>query len=135
MAYPVPQFIKEETKLMGILNFTQLSILVGYGAVLVLFWFILPKWFWIIIAAIFTPLILAITFGRLNNIYIYKLVGAIIRHLWLPKQYVWEKNIPTYSYKENPSKSKEHQIVSPSTYAKKQLDTQLVKDLSNILDE
>jgi len=34
MYYETPQFIREETKLMGVLTFTQLWILVGFGGIL-----------------------------------------------------------------------------------------------------
>ena len=41
MPVPVPQFIKEETKIMGILTFAQLTICVG-GGIIGLFFVLSP---------------------------------------------------------------------------------------------
>jgi len=91
MVYQVPQFIKEETKLMGWITFTQLWILLSFGGLIVLLFFILIPWLWMILLMVLAPACVFLAFGQIHSVPIYTLVMAAIRHFWLPKFYLWKK--------------------------------------------
>lgn len=132
MPFPVPQFIKEETKLMGLINFTQLSILVGFFGLFGLLWVTLQKWLCLTIILILTPFVFAVAFGKIYDVPIYKLVGSMFRYLWLPKQYIFKKEI-YQGFKF--SQTKQPKTPSLPVFQKKQLDRQTLKELSDILDK
>lgn len=133
MPYPVPQFIKEETKVMGLINFIQLSILVGFFGLFGLLWVTLQKWLAITIILILAPFVLAIALGKLHDVPIYKLVGSMFRYFWLPKQYTFKKEMlyQGLRYSKAPPSKTPLQTISQ----KKQLDRQTLKNLSDILDK
>jgi len=133
MPYPVPQFVKEETKLMGLITFTQLSILVGFFGVFGLLWLTVQKWLCLLITMILAPFVFGITFGKIYEVPIYKLVGSMFRHIWLPKQYLWQKET-LISFK-SPKKEKQPFVSSGQSLKRKELDSQTLKELSEILDK
>jgi MFS family permease len=132
MAYQVPKFIEEETKLMGLITFNQLWILLSFAGLLIILFALLQFWLWIILFAIITPLGLFVTFGKVNNLPVYNFIMSAILHFWLPKHYLWQKEMiaPTSS-KNIPQK-----IISTSeTSNKKILDKKTLDQLTNILDK
>jgi hypothetical protein len=131
MAYQVPQFIKEEVKLMGVINFTQLSILIGFFGIFGLLWISVQKWLCLLITLILAPFVFGITFGKIHDVYIYKLVGSMFRYIWLPKQYIWKKET---SFSPQTQKTKKQLISSSSITQTKTLNKQTLKELSDILD-
>ncbi len=132
MIYQVPQFIKEETKLMGWITFTQLWILLSFGGFILLLFFVFKSWLWLILAIILAPIGFSLAFGKIHGVPIYTLAMAAIRHFWLPKYYLWKKErtfskIPhTVSQKSKPT---------VKTQIKKQLDKKTLKQLTDILDK
>ena len=132
MNYQVPQFIKEETKLMGWITFTQLWILLSFGGLIVLLFFILVPWLWMILLMILAPVSVFLAFGQMHSVPIYTLVMAAIRHFWLPKFYLWKKE-KTFS------KTSEYISQKPKSTVKiedkKQLDKKTLKQLTDILDK
>jgi len=133
MIYQVPQFIKEETKLMGWITFTQLWILLSFGGLIILLFFILVPWLWLILAAILAPTGFFLTFGKIHSIPIYTLAISAIRHFWLPKYYLWKKektfSKTSYPVSQKPAKSE------VKIQAKKELDKKTLKQLTDILDK
>ncbi len=142
MPYPVPQFIREKPKLMGLIDFTQVTIIVILGAFLFLTYQLLSSvlWLWIILSLFVTPLALAIAFGKYKGIPIYQLIGYIFRHIWLPKQYLWKKErifinstLPhptSFTKEEKPASFSEENISS-----RKVLDKKTLEQLANILNK
>jgi hypothetical protein len=133
MVYQVPQFIKEETKLMGWITFTQLWILLSFGGLIVLLFLVLKMWLWLILAAILAPIGFSLAFGKIHSVPIYTLAMAAIRHFWLPKFYLWKKEktfskIP-YPVSQKPVKSEEKR------QEKKELDKKTLQQLTDILDK
>jgi len=131
MAYQVPQFVKEEVKLMGIINFTQLSILIGFFGIFGLLWVSVQKWLCLLITLILAPFVFGITFGKIHDVYIYKLVGSMFRYIWLPKQYIWRKEM---SFGPQTQKTQKQLISSSGIPQTKNLNKQTLKELSDILD-
>ncbi len=132
MAYQVPQFIKEETKLMGWITFTQLWILLSFGGLILLLFSVLKSWLWLILAIILAPIGFSLAFGKIHSVPIYTLAMAAIRHFWLPKYYLWKKEKTfskiSYSVPQKPKPTVKTQI-------KKQLDKKTLKQLTDILDK
>ena len=134
MPIPVPQFIKEETKIMGLVTLTQLSILTAGGGFLIFLYFVLTFQLWAILALIGFPLILVITFGQVEGIPFFKILPYVIRHIWIPKSYLWYKEkigFSPASEKEIPETAK-GQKTPPK---KKELDLRILEEISQYLDK
>lgn len=133
MVYQVPQFIKEETKLMGWITFTQLWILLSFGGLIVLLFLVLKAWLWLILTIILAPIGFSLAFGKIYSVPIYTLAIAAIRHFWLPKYYLWKKektfSQAPYPVSQKPAKSE------VKTQVKKELDKKTLKQLTDILDK
>ncbi|MFA5230131.1 MAG: PrgI family protein [Candidatus Paceibacterota bacterium] len=85
--YQVPQFIEDESRLIGPFTLTQISILVvGGGSAFIVF-----KLFKPFIGIPLTIIILFITgllaFSRMNDMPLYKMIIPMIKHFVLPKSY------------------------------------------------
>lgn len=131
MPVPVPQFIKEETKIMGILTFTQLTIVViGFGFLILLYFTINLK-LWFFIAGLGTPIILLVAFGQIEGVSVFRLLPYIFRHFWLPKNYLWSKEEIIITTK--PQEVKEEPI-KPAKI-KKELDLNTLEQIAKYLDE
>lgn len=132
MIYQVPQFIKEETKLMGWVTFTQLWILLSFGGLILLLFSVLKLWLWLILAIILAPIGFSLAFGKIHSVPIYTLAIAAVRHFWLPKYYLWQKEKTflksSYSAPQKPKSEIKKQ-------AKKELDKKTLEQLTDILDK
>lgn len=132
MVYQVPKFIEEETKLMGLITFNQLWILLSFVGLLILLFVLLQFWLWIILFTIIVPLGLFITFGKINNLPVYKFFISAILHFWLPKHYLWQKEtVVSKPLKNIPQK----RTSTSETLSKKTLDKKTLEQLTNILDK
>lgn len=133
MPVPVPQFIKEETKIMGVITFTQLTVLViGFGF-LVFLYFTIDLKIWWIFAAIGAPIVMLVAFGQIEGIPLIRLLPYIFRHFWLPKNYLWIKEKEVISSSLQPTQKEETQVLLPKK--KKELDKNILEQLSKYLDE
>ncbi|NCO44776.1 hypothetical protein GW888_01750 [Candidatus Wolfebacteria bacterium] len=132
MFYETPQFVKQEVKLMGIITFNQLWLLVGILGFLAVLYFALNLWLWTILALIFGPLALFLTFGQMNGLPMYKVVPAAILHFWLPKYYFWKKEQIITEPKEA-TQQQTKTTIKPQI--QKQLDKQTLENLSQFLDQ
>ena len=132
MFYETPQFVKQEVKLMGVITFNQLWLLVGILGFLAVLYFALNLWLWTILALIFGPLALFLTFGQMNGLPMYKVVPAAILHFWLPKYYFWKKEQIITEPKETVQQQTKT-IIKPQI--QKQLDKQTLENLSQFLDQ
>ena len=132
MSYQVPKFIEEETKLMGLITFNQLWILLSFAGLLIFLFVLLQFWLWIILFAILVPFGLFITFGRVNNQPIYNFFMSVVLHFWLPKHYLWQKEMTVSKVSKNvPQKA----ASKPEISSKKTLDNKTLEQLTNILDK
>lgn len=132
MFYETPQFIKQETKLMGIITFNQLWILVGLGGFLVILFFTLNLGLWLIAALILGPIGIFLTFGQMNGQPMYKVLPSALRHFWLPKYYFWQKEKPIVSLPSHSQETKPTVVTKTTT---KKLDQQTLENLSQFLDQ
>ncbi|MDD5760647.1 MAG: hypothetical protein PHF45_01135 [Candidatus Pacebacteria bacterium] len=132
MAYQVPKFIEEETKLMGLITFNQLWILLSFAAVLIILFSVLQLWLWFILFAILAPLGLFLAFGKVNDMPVYSFFMPAIRHLWLPKYYLWQKE---QSVRAAPEKPSPEPTPETETTIKKTLDSQTIQQLTEIFDK
>jgi len=87
--YQVPQFIEDESKLVGPFSFTQLFILVGGGALAFIFYKLMKPFIGIPLAIIVGFIACLISFARINDMPLYKMILPMIKHFVLPKSYQW----------------------------------------------
>ncbi|HOQ15240.1 MAG TPA: PrgI family protein [Candidatus Paceibacterota bacterium] len=132
MPVPVPQFIKEETKIMGILTFAQLTIICVGGGIIIGLFFVLEPTFWIIIAVIGLPLTLLLAFGQIEGMPMYQIFPYLLRHLWVPKEYLWSKE-KTVSQKEAITPKKINPEEKPEI--KKEITEEAIEKIAQYLDQ
>jgi len=85
--YQVPQFIEDESRLVGPFTFTQLFILIGGGAIAFIFYKLLKGFIGIPLALIFLFLAIVISFTKINDMPLYKMIIPMVKHFVLPKKY------------------------------------------------
>jgi hypothetical protein len=85
--YQVPQFIEDESRLIGPFTFVQIFILVGGGALAFIFYKILKSFIGIPLAFIILFIAGLLTFARINEMPLYKMIIPMIKHFLLPKSY------------------------------------------------
>lgn len=92
MQYEVPQYIEEEAKIAGPFNIRQFFIL--FGGILVCFAFF--SMFKAGMAAVLSVIVLggttALMIFKYNGRRLSEIVVAAIKHLWIPKTYIWHKS-------------------------------------------
>lgn len=132
MIYQVPQFIKEETKLMGWITFTQLWILLSFWGLIALLFFLLELWLWMILLVFLAPISVFLAFGQVHSIPVYTLIISAIRHFWLPNHYIWKKE--KFFLKPSSPSIKKPKITTEAS-VQKQLDKKTLKQLTEILDK
>ena len=134
MIYQVPQFINEEIKIMGVITFTQLWLLLACLGFIGFLFFIFPHWLFIILAIFIAPAGALISLGKTNGIPLYKVILTAIRHLWLPKYYLWKNNKISATIIPETDKQDSSVLKQDSNYQKK-LSSETINKLSNILDQ
>ncbi|HOK34561.1 MAG TPA: PrgI family protein [Candidatus Paceibacterota bacterium] len=132
MPVPVPQFIKEETKIMGILTFAQLTIICVGGGIIIGLFFVLEPTFWVIIAVIGLPLTLLLAFGQIEGMPMYQIFPYLLRHLWVPKEYLWSKE-KTVFQKEAITPKKITPEEKPEI--KKEITEEAIEKIAQYLDQ
>lgn len=129
-SFQVPQYIEEESKLIWSFTFNQVLILILGGGLIYLSYALLASWVSLIFIIIIGSLTLILAFVQIEGMPSYKLIMPLIRHLWLPRIYIWKKNENVQTKKsaeleQIPTKSK-------FTSVKKNVD---IKELSEILNK
>ncbi|HRZ29801.1 MAG TPA: PrgI family protein [Candidatus Paceibacterota bacterium] len=85
--YQVPQFIEDESRLIGPFTLTQIGILViGCGSAFI-FYKLFKSFIGIPLAVIILFLTGMLTFSQMNNMPLYKMIVPILKHFILPKSY------------------------------------------------
>lgn len=129
-SFQVPQYIEEESRLIGSFTFNQIIILILGGGLIYLSYALLASWVSLIIIIIIGSLTLILAFVQVEGMPSYKLIMPLIRHIWLPRIYIWRKNENVLTKKS----VEPEQIPTKSKYAsaKKNVD---IKELSEILNK
>lgn len=128
-SFQVPQYIEEESRLIGSFTFTQTLILIFGGALIYLTYALLASWLSLIIIVLIASLTVILAFLQVEGMPAYKLVIPLIRHLWLPRIYLWKKREVKITTIEQPLK----QEAKPKTLLNKKLVD--IKELSQILNK
>lgn len=135
MFYETPQFIREETKFFGLITFTQLGLLMFlFALVFLLIFSSWPRLLVILLLIAVVPLGFYIIFGELGGIKVYRLIPDIIRHLYLPKHYLWQKE-NTSSFYQSTKKQLTTSPTSKMVPRRKNIDPEMIKKLSQLLDQ
>jgi hypothetical protein len=85
--YQVPQFIEDESRLVGPFTFVQILILVIGGGTAVIIYKLLKGFIGIPVAVVLIFLTAILTFTRFNDMPLYKMIVPMIKHFLLPKSY------------------------------------------------
>jgi hypothetical protein len=91
MQYEVPQYIEEEAKIAGPFNIKQFFILFGGILVCAVFFSIFKAKLAIFLSLIVLGSATALMLGKYNGRKLSDIALAAIKHLWIPKTYVWSK--------------------------------------------
>ena len=90
-SFQVPQYIEEESRLIGSFTFSQITILVLGGGIIYLAYALLASWISLIVIMFVGAGTVILAFVQVDGMPTYKLIMPLIRHLWLPKTYIWRK--------------------------------------------
>ena len=86
--YQVPQFIEEESKLVGPFSFTQIFILAGGGGLALLTYNLFPQIVGVPITIAVGFITFLIVFTKVNDVPMYRMVVPMLKHFLLPKSYL-----------------------------------------------
>ena len=132
-SFQVPQYIEEESRLIGSLTFTQVIILVFGGALVYLSYSLLTSWISLLLIILIGSATIILAFLQVDGTPTYKLIMPLIKHIWLPRVYIWKKpyintSIPQQSTKET------NQTASPllTNKSKSKID---ISELTKILNK
>jgi len=92
--YEVPQFIEEETKLIGPFSVRQFLLYLGALVVSFIFWVIFEPWLWIFLSVILFGSISILAFGKVHGRPMSAIFVSAVRFFWNPKRYIWKKETP-----------------------------------------
>jgi hypothetical protein len=90
MQYDVPQFIEEESKIVGPLTLRQFFIFLGAGLFSFMLFFIFEPWLWAGVALLIFIATTFLSFGKIEGRSASTVFLHLIRHHWNPKLYLWK---------------------------------------------
>lgn len=133
--FQVPQFIEDESKLVGPFSFAQIFILIGGSALAILIYNLFIKVIGIPIALIVLFLTILLAVGKVHNFPLYKMIVHIIKHFFLPKSYLWKQPAgKTHPSMDRPSLQEKEGGVAFKSNAPA-LNKENLEELSKILDK
>jgi len=91
MRYEVPQYIEEEAKIAGPFSLKQFVILFLGFLICTSFFIFFTGGTAVFLTVIFMTSLVFLLLGKFNGRPIIDALGSALRHLWLPKIYVWQK--------------------------------------------
>ena len=91
MRFQVPQFIETETKLIGPFTLKQFLWLASGGAILFLFYMILPTYLFFVLAVPIGGLSIALAFVKIHETPLASYFTYGLNYLLNPKQYIFKK--------------------------------------------
>mgnify|MGYP003736418123 CR=1 FL=1 len=129
--YQVPQFIEDESRLIGPFTLTQIGILViGCGSAFI-FYKLFKSFIGIPLAVIILFLTGMLTFSQMNNMPLYKMIVPILKHFILPKSYQWSQP----RFVKNLSQINTQKVLDSDTPNKSTHNFKKIDDLTKILDK
>ncbi len=131
--FQVPQFIEDESKLVGPFSFVQIFILVIGIGLAILIYNIFIKIISIPIALVVFFLTLVLALGKVHEFPMYKMVVHIVKHFVLPKSYLWKQP----KIKASPLNKKDSADNSPLVFDKGNntpVNSEKIQELSKLLD-
>jgi hypothetical protein len=140
MRYEVPQFIEEETKIIGPLSIRQFFIFLGGLVVSFIFFFMFELWLWLLLTVLLFAALSILSFAKVNGRPMSALVLHAARYLWSPRLYLWQKAglKPEEFFKEEKEKPKSELSELERIEKEKKSKTltpEKIKDLARELDK
>ncbi len=128
MIFNVPQYIDVEDKIAGPLTAKQLLWMIGMGATLFVFWTVLDKETFYVLAIPVVLIFVALAFYRPYDQSLISFIGLGISYLFSPKVYSWKRI----------SSGKIEKIISQTEKEKKEekknLSEKDIEELARLLD-
>lgn len=113
MLYTVPQFIEKEPKIAGPFTFKQLVFLLAAAGLAVFFYFVLPRFLFILAAIILGAGALALAFFRVGGIALPVVIKNFFVFLTRPRVYLWKKKqIPPKIIKEPQARQERSSLIT-----------------------
>ena len=132
-SFQVPQYIEEESRLVGSFTFSQITILVLGGGLVYLAYTLLSSWFSLLVVVLLGALTVILAFVQVDGIPTYKLIMPLIRHFWLPKVYIWRKPAAGATMSTRSEETKVEPTQTPVvSHSKKKIN---IEELSSILNK
>ena len=91
MQYEVPQYIEEEARIAGPFNIRQFFILFGGILFCAVFFSMFKFGMALFLSVIVLGATTALMLGKYNGRKLSEIILAAIKHVWIPKTYVWHK--------------------------------------------
>jgi len=134
MRYEVPQFIEEETKIIGPLSFRQFFLFLAGVVFSFILFFIFKPWLWFIFSVLLFGIMAVLAFGKYQGRPLSAIFFNIFRFFWQPRRAVWKKEALKAEglYKKEPPESR-----PPPVQPKKTADLtpEKIKELAKKLDQ
>lgn len=131
--YQVPQFIEDESRLVGPFTFIQIIILVIGGGLTFLFYKLFKSFIGIPLALMTAFLTGLISFAKINDLPLYKMLLPMIKHFVLPRSYQWNQPRGGFSKSTSIPKRSSKDFNFEELNVKKDLSQ--VDELTKILDK
>jgi len=137
MEYNVPQFIEEESRVVGPLTLRQFFIALGLLIPISLLFMTLKLWIAIILAFIIVAAAIFVMFGKIEGRPVSDIVFSAIRFFWLPRLFLWKKPMLTTKelIKEMPTSAAEEKATAEKKPSRpKTLTPEDIQKLAKQLD-
>lgn len=133
MQYATPQFIEQESKIIFFLTFRQFFWLVGAGGLCILWYYILPFFFFALASLLTAGLVAVIAFVKVNNMSALQLFFSFLNFNMGTKNYTWKKKEVAYPFKvqkkPEPEATKNELVAAPKTTGPSKLN-----DIRKLID-
>lgn len=97
--YPIPQFIEQEGKIAFFISFRQFFYLVGAGVICFFFYFLLPRFLFVILSIIISTATIVLAFVTVNGTPIINSILMSVGFAAGSKNYIWKKKESPYPFK------------------------------------
>lgn len=135
MQYELPRYIEEEAKILGPLTLKQFMIAFTGIIISILFFFFFWAWLATILSFLLMTVIVFLMFGKIHGRPATAVVLGMIKYLWLPKVFIWQK--PTLETREIYSetlKQSEAEPIEERPGGPKRVSPQELRELARQLD-
>lgn len=134
MRYELPRYIEEEAKIAGPLSVKQFFIFLGGGIACALYFYFLKVQVAFPLSVITLGGLGAVVFGKYKGRPISGLIISVLKYVWFPHTYVWEKPDVRQQdlFRETRKVQEEHQEVSQES---KVVTPERLRDIAQELDK